>query len=178
MIDELRLTTVSKEYVDYILENMLNCLIITNKDYEVQTVNQETLSLLGYKREEIIGKNINEVLDTSLEEVYHLFGSDSVKVIELNFIAKEGKLIPVLLSSNVLRYKNGEVQGYVCVAQNITEIKILRGFIPICASCKQIRDDKGYWSQVEKYISEHSKAQFSHSICPDCAAKLYPELMR
>ena len=55
------------------------------------------------------------------------------------------------------------------------EVKILSGFLPICASCKKIRDDKGYWSQVESYISHHSEAKFSHGICPDCAEKLYPE---
>ncbi|MDA8405861.1 MAG: hypothetical protein M0T73_03235, partial [Deltaproteobacteria bacterium] len=49
------------------------------------------------------------------------------------------------------------------------------GFIPICSSCKKIRDDKGYWRQVEEYVSEHSEALFSHGICPDCMKKLYPE---
>ena len=58
----------------------------------------------------------------------------------------------------------------------LAQIKILRGFLPICASCKKIRDDKGYWNQIESYIRKHSEAQFSHSICPECAAKLYPEL--
>ena len=48
--------------------------------------------------------------------------------------------------------------------------------MPICASCKQIRDDEGYWHQVEKYVQDHSHAQFSHSLCPDCIKKLYPEL--
>ena len=49
----------------------------------------------------------------------------------------------------------------------------LRGLIPICASCKKIRDDKGYWSQVEVYVRERSEAEFSHGICPDCMKKLY-----
>lgn len=55
------------------------------------------------------------------------------------------------------------------------EVKTLQGFLPICASCKKIRNDQGYWEQIEKYISERSTAQFSHSICPDCLDKLYPE---
>ena len=58
---------------------------------------------------------------------------------------------------------------------SIKEIKLLRGILPICASCKKIRDDKGYWNQLEAYIAKHSEAQFSHSICPECAKKLYPE---
>jgi hypothetical protein len=55
----------------------------------------------------------------------------------------------------------------------LEEVKTLQGFIPICASCKKIRDDTGYWNQIEQYIQEHSKAQFSHSICPECSDKLY-----
>ncbi|MCP4155790.1 MAG: response regulator [bacterium] len=56
------------------------------------------------------------------------------------------------------------------------ELKLLRGILPICADCKKIRDDKGYWKQVEVYISENSDAVFTHSICPDCAQELYPDL--
>ncbi|MEW6234101.1 MAG: GAF domain-containing protein [Candidatus Omnitrophota bacterium] len=55
------------------------------------------------------------------------------------------------------------------------EIKVLRGIIPICSNCKKIRDDAGYWQQVEVYISHHTEASFSHGICPDCIKKLYPK---
>ncbi len=55
----------------------------------------------------------------------------------------------------------------------LAQAKLLSGMLPICASCKKIRDDKGYWNQIEKYISEHSEALFSHSICPECAESLY-----
>jgi len=57
----------------------------------------------------------------------------------------------------------------------LEEVKTLSGFLPICASCKKIRDDKGYWNQIEAYISEHSEAQFSHGICPECTKTLYPD---
>ena len=57
----------------------------------------------------------------------------------------------------------------------LAKVKALSGLLPICSSCKKIRDDKGYWTQVEVYIRNHSEADFSHSICPDCAAKLYPD---
>ncbi len=56
----------------------------------------------------------------------------------------------------------------------LAEIKTLSGIIPICASCKKIRDDKGFWNKVETYLQAHSQASFSHGICPDCARKLYP----
>ena len=59
--------------------------------------------------------------------------------------------------------------------QALSEVKVLRGFIPICASCKKIRDDKGYWQQIETYIQERSEALFSHGICKDCMKKHYPD---
>ena len=57
----------------------------------------------------------------------------------------------------------------------LAQIKTLSGLIPICANCKNIRDDQGYWNQLESYIQKHSDATFSHGICPECVAKLYPE---
>jgi len=59
--------------------------------------------------------------------------------------------------------------------QALAEVRTLSGLLPICASCKKIRDDNGYWNEVENYIRKHSEAEFSHGICPDCMRKLYPE---
>ena len=61
--------------------------------------------------------------------------------------------------------------------QAMDEIKRLRGIVPICSSCKKIRDDKGYWHQVEEYLRDHSEAEFTHGICPDCMQRLYPEFI-
>jgi len=55
-------------------------------------------------------------------------------------------------------------------------IRTLRGIVPICANCKKIRDDQGYWNQVEVYVRDHTEAEFSHGICPGCIRELYPEL--
>ena len=57
----------------------------------------------------------------------------------------------------------------------LANIKTLKGLMPICASCKRIRDDKGYWNQIESYIQQHSDAEFSHGLCPECAKKIYPK---
>ena len=67
-----------------------------------------------------------------------------------------------------LRRSNEELQ------RALRDVKVLRGLIPICASCKKIRDDKGYWNQIETYIAEHSEADFSHGMCPDYMKCLYP----
>jgi hypothetical protein len=57
----------------------------------------------------------------------------------------------------------------------LTHVKVLSGLLPICAHCKKIRDDKGYWNQIEIYLRERSPVQFSHGICPDCRRTQYPE---
>lgn len=60
--------------------------------------------------------------------------------------------------------------------KSFSDIKILKGFLPICAKCKKIRDDKGYWSRIESYIRKNSEADFTHSLCPECAKRLYPHI--
>jgi len=60
--------------------------------------------------------------------------------------------------------------------QALSQVKQLSGFLPICSHCKKIRDDKGYWNQIESYIHNHSEAEFSHGICPECAREHYPDL--
>ena len=57
----------------------------------------------------------------------------------------------------------------------VVQIKTLKGLLPICSSCKKIRDDSGYWNAIEQYIMEHSEAEFTHGICPDCIKKYFPE---
>jgi len=59
----------------------------------------------------------------------------------------------------------------------LAKIRKLSGMLPICASCKKIRDDKGYWNQIESFIHQHSDAQFSHGICPQCADEIYPDIV-
>lgn len=62
--------------------------------------------------------------------------------------------------------------------QALQEVKTLEGILPICASCKKIRDDEGRWHPVEEYVRDRTKAEFSHGICPDCAKKLYPDFFK
>jgi DNA-binding response OmpR family regulator len=69
-------------------------------------------------------------------------------------------------------------QKNVKLADALSKVKLLSGMLPICSGCKKIRDDKGYWSQVEGYIQKHSEATFTHGMCPDCIKKLYPDVKR
>ena len=108
-----------------------------------------------------------------------------------------GTKLEFIITARPIRNADGELIGIVESFQDITErkkaekaklelidelqaaldrVNLLSGLLPICASCKKIRDDKGYWKQIEGYIREHSEAEFSHGICPDCAKELYPEV--
>ena len=69
-------------------------------------------------------------------------------------------------------------QTVQALQSSLDKVKLLNGLLPICMSCKKIRDDKGYWNQLEAYIRDHSEAEFSHSFCPDCVKKLYPDLVQ
>ena len=81
---------------------------------------------------------------------------------------------------NELSLANEEIErrkaAEAALQKALSEVKVLRGFLPICSGCKSIRNDQGYWEKIEVYIREHSEAEFSHGLCPDCLKKLYPEL--
>ena len=80
--------------------------------------------------------------------------------------------------TDISQRKQGEEERERLIAELqsvLAEVKTLTGIIPICAHCKKVRDDKGYWEQVESYVTQHTNAQFSHGICPNCVDKLYPD---
>ena len=96
----------------------------------------------------------------------HLINSDRIQILDLLFSIYE----------NSLQQKRELEKSNQKLREALETIKTLEGIIPICAHCKKIRDDAGAWKQMEVYISQHSEAKFSHSICPKCVEELYPEL--
>jgi len=105
-----------------------------------------------------------------------------VEPIAFRIITNEGEERWIHHVCRTVYGKNGESLGVRGSNRDITEqvkaqeeLKTLKGLLPICASCKKIRDDEGYWTQLETYIKDHSQAEFTHSLCPECARKLYPE---
>jgi PleD family two-component response regulator len=93
------------------------------------------------------------------------------------FVARVQAMVRIKRAEDALRQKEKEQQDLIRRLQDaFAEIKTLKGFIPICASCKKIRDDEGYWNQLEAYISKHTDAVFTHGICPQCAEKYKAEL--
>ena len=94
-------------------------------------------------------------------------------------VVEEGRTVAVAISfRNITKRKKYEAERERLLLDHkeaLANIKTLKGLMPICSSCKKIRDDHGFWNHIEAYIREHSEAEFSHGICPDCARKYYPE---
>ncbi len=78
------------------------------------------------------------------------------------------------LQEKKVSFIQGEISFVKRLPKRISHVKTLSGLLPICTSCKKIRDDGGYWTQLEIYIREHSDAEFSHGLCPECVKKYYP----
>ena len=165
-------------------------------------VNKKFAEIFGYSVEECLNnmhfqQTIHpEDLDVVREQISKRI---SGKVDSVNYtfwgIKKNGKMILVEIFGSKIQL-NGKpaVAGSIlditarkqveeqreelieALQKALSEVKTLRGFLPICSYCKKIRDDKGYWSQIESYIHKHSDAEFSHGICPECAKKYYPDI--
>ena len=114
--------------------------------------------------------------------VHHLTEGDLSFQIPVQSQDELGKLaVSFNTMAEELNHYHGNIQELVEkrtaeLKEAMSEVKTLSGFLPICASCKKIRDDKGYWNQIESYIRDHSEAEFSHGICPDCYEKQKEEL--
>lgn len=90
----------------------------------------------------------------------------------------DGRLARLEVATDFTDKKNAETERDRLIAElqtALAQVKVLSGIVPICLYCKEIRDDKGYWSQIEDFIGKHSEAEFSHSICPQCMDKLHPD---
>ena len=160
-------------------------------------VNEGFIKLTGYSREEIIGKTSLEIgiwdSPSDRQKIVQILKKDGIcENLEAKFKLKNGKIITGLISANIIelsgiphivsvtkdisRQKQIEKEKELLISRLKTaldEVKKLSGLLPICSRCKKIRDDKGYWNQIESYIQKHSKATFSHGLCPECSDKLY-----
>ena len=173
------------------------------EDGTYRYLNKAFSGAFGKSPEELIGKRIWDVFPRDEAEkrmavVRKAFASGETIVFEVRVPLPAGDRF-YLTSVKPIQDPQGRVTSVVCISKEITdrkreeverdrlirelqnalaEVHTLSGLLPICAKCKKIRDDQGYWTRIESYISAHSHAKFSHGICPDCARELYPEAMQ
>lgn len=203
MAAQLRQTTVSRDYMDQIVNSMIDPLIVVDGEQIIRKANPATSRLLGREESELVGQPLASLFPQGDMPAFasamgkgNEEGTDSIHT-EAQFRARDSRLIPVLLACSRMSPGTRSDRQSVCVARDISErkeaervreqliqelqealaqVKTLTGLIPICAGCKRIRDDQGYWEGVEDYISRHSGAEFTHGLCPPCAQKFYPDL--
>jgi len=179
-------------------------IVITNCAGDIEYVNPRFVEVTGYTLAEVLGKNPRILKSGEMSpEAYGVLWQTITAGYEwrgeFHNKKKNGELYWEFASISSIRDPAGRITHYVGVKEDITarkqteaerdilihdlqdalaNVKSLSGLLPICANCKKIRDDKGYWSQVESYIQTHTEATFTHGICPDCVKKLYPDLVK
>lgn len=182
-----------------IVENVNDAIYIHDLEGTIIDVNDRACQMAGYERSELIGANlamIDSPEDTQRTAArMRQLKADGSVVFEGSHRHKSGTVIPVEISAKLVTGEGkGIVQGFarditerkraeeerMKLAQSLrdaqTEVRTLSGLLPICSSCKRIRRDDGTWEQLEVYIRDRSRAEFTHSICPACTKKLYPDL--
>jgi PAS domain S-box-containing protein len=157
--------------------------------------------MFGYSSREMVGETIESLVPPDLHHEISAIRDviergHRVERIETLRLRRDGTGIDVSITVSPIKTGDGNIQGASIVLRDITDrkrqekerlrlieelkealkrVKTLNGLLPICASCKKIRNDGGYWEQVETYIRSRSNAEFTHGICPDCVRSLYPE---
>lgn len=194
----------SLNFQEQMLESLPIPVFYKDVAYIYKGCNNSFTKFLGLNKQEIIGKTVHDISPQDLASIYHekdaeLIGHPGVQRYEFEVNSKSyGANRQVIFHKATFLKSDGRVGGIIGALLDITEskkaerekeqlirelqealakVKLLSGFLPICSSCKKIREDNGYWKQIETYIHEHSEAEFSHGICPECATKLYPDIV-
>ncbi|MGA2622910.1 MAG: PAS domain S-box protein [Bacteroidota bacterium] len=194
----------SEERFRSLFEESKDCVFVNTVSGKIVDINPAGVELFGYaSKDEMlrldIGLDMYRTPSDRQNFLEVIKRQGYVQDYELPLKRKDGSTITVLETATAVRDEKGNIVAYRGIIRDITErkraqeereklihdlqeafarVKQLSGLLPICASCKKIRDDKGYWTQVEKFITSHSEATFSHGVCPDCARKLYPDIYK
>ena len=188
-----------------IVESSADAIIGKDRDGTIVSWNTGAEKMYGYTSREAIGKSIFilAVEDLTVNEMAgfldRLRRGEKIENYETVRRKKDGSLINVDLTISPIKNELGQIEGSATIARDITSrklaekerdellsslqdalanVKTLSGLLPICSACNKIRNDAGYWERIETYIRERSDAEFTHSICPDCAKKLYPQFYK
>jgi PAS domain S-box-containing protein len=172
-----------------LFKSMENGVVVTDLQGRIQEINPAAERFLklssesdGKKQPEIgliLPAFLREAIDQSDSAEISLGTPESLRWLDVTVTSLQangqpvGSLIVLTDITRRKRLENEHEETIKSLQQAISEIKTLQGFIPICCHCKKIRTDKGFWQQIEQYVSEHSEAKFSHGICPECLKKYY-----
>lgn len=197
LINELEKLRNSEKLYKSMMDESTDPIFSFYGDGTYRYVNNAFALGVGKKADEIINRKIWDVFekdeaDKRFAIVKKVFADGKIQEIEVRVPLPSGDTYYLTTVKPI--FNDSEVETVICISKNITnrklaeieltkehdklllamkEIKTLSGLLPICSSCKKIRDDKGYWNQIESYISQNSAANFSHGICPECSDKFY-----
>lgn len=186
------------EVLTVVLDESTDPIFNILEDGTYRYVNRAFSTPFGRTPEEVIGRRIYDIFSIDEAEkrmgvVKRAFATGETIVFDVRVPTPEGDRF-YITSVKPIRDREGAVASVVCISKEITErkrseleqerlirelqtalqqVRTLSGMLPICAHCKKIRDDRGYWNQIEAYICQHSDAEFTHGICPDCLRQHY-----
>jgi len=201
-IDVRRKAEEASRQLAAIVEGSDDAIISQTLDGVITSWNKAAEILYGYTAAEAIGQISTSLhippahLDEISNLLYRVGRGERIFHHEATYRNKDGHDIGVSLSISPIKNNAGNIIGVSTIARDISErervrkerekliaelqealvkVKALKGLLPICAWCKKVRNDQGYWQQIEAYIRDHSEADFSHGICPECAHKVGAE---
>jgi PAS domain S-box-containing protein len=165
-------------------------LAVTDSADRFIRVNDTLCSMLGYSESQLLGRTFMEFTHPA-DRALHVANLRDLEAgrletftFEKRYLTARGSVLWVVVSCSMVVTDDGRTLGRIAIIRDITgrkqaeaQVKTLSGFLPICARCKKIRDDRGYWEQIEASISTHSDAQFSHGLCPECMEEYFPGIM-
>jgi PAS domain S-box-containing protein len=185
----------SRAFLNNLIESSLDMIVASDAARRITLFNAAAQKCFGYEAREILGQPVGMLYGdaTGGGAINETILNQGRWVGEIVNRRKNGDAFPSVLAASLLRDARGDVVGMMGISRDITDqkqreaereklirdleealanVKTLSGFLPICAHCKKIRDDAGYWSQVEAYISRRTAATFTHSYCPECSVKM------
>jgi PAS domain S-box-containing protein len=187
-----------------IVQSTEDAIIGKKLDGSIVSWNKGAEQLYEYTAGEVIGRSVSILLPPERQHelpdiLSKIRTGEPVQLYESERVTKSGRRIDVSVRVSPVYLPTGELIGASAITRDITsrkhaeterellvaelqhalaEVKTLRGMFPICAWCKKVRDDEGYWNRIESYLESHSEMQFTHGICPDCIEKYHQHVNR
>ncbi len=182
----------------FLFENSMDGILLTAPDGRIFDANPSACSILGRTREQIIAarrEGLLDISDPALAPMIEERKRTGRVHGELTARRPDGSFFPMEISSAI--FSDADGNEFTCMiirdvsirkqaeaerehllvelSDAVAKIKTLTGLLPICSSCKKIRDEAGHWTAIELYVRDRTEADFSHGICPECLKRLYPD---